>query len=91
MSVMAIYRQLTKCFLVSDKRIAGYFRSKNSGKNSLINRMNATMEITAIHHGLKITGNRKKKRMNANQRQPDGLLSSLFTSIPYAALCGVNE
>ena len=71
-------------------RVVGYFGFKNSGNNSFINRINAAMEITAIHHGLKIMGNRKKKRMNANQRQPDGLLSSPSTSIPYGRVGPVN-
>jgi hypothetical protein len=56
------------------------------GNTSFINRMNTAMEIIAIHHGLNITGNRTKTGMNANQRHPDGLLSSAPTSIPYAAL-----
>jgi len=70
--------------------VVGYFEFKMSGNTSFINRTNTTMEITAIHHGLKIMGNRRKTRMNVNQRQPDGLLSSPSTSIPYAALSALR-
>jgi hypothetical protein len=63
---------------------------KCPGTPVFINRANTRMEITAIHHGLKIMGNRKKIRMNANKRQPDGLLSLPSTSIPYAALSALR-
>jgi hypothetical protein len=68
----------------ADSVAVGYFEFKMSGNTSFINRMNTAMEIIAIHHGLKIMGKRRKTRMNATQRQPEGLLSS--PSIPYAAL-----
>jgi hypothetical protein len=69
----------------------GYFGLKNSGNNNFINRMNPAMEITTIHHGLKIMGNRINTRMNANKRQPDGLLSSPSISIRHAAVSALRR